>query len=92
MKNVIVWIDDILVFSPDFETHMKVLEEVFATLRKYGLVASKRKLKCCMRSVRYLGFIFGAQGIRTDPDKLAAVHQIPAPTGRKQVSTWKWLT
>ena len=54
-------------------------------LRKYGLVVSRRKLKVCMRSVRYLGFIFGVNGIRADPEKLSAVHQIPVPTGRKHV-------
>ena len=38
-----------------------------------------------MRSVSYLGFIFGVHGIRADPDKLAAVHDIPVPCNRKQV-------
>ena len=84
-KTVIVWIDDILVYSKDFESHLSALREIFLVLRKYGLVASRRKLKVCMRSVRYLGYIFGVQGIRADPDKLSAVHQIPTPTTRKQV-------
>ena len=84
-RTVIVWIDDILVFSKDFSSHLKALRGVFAVLREYGLVASRRKLKCCMRSVRYLGYIFGTHGIRADPDKLAAVHSIPEPKSRKQV-------
>ena len=84
-KNVIVWIDDILIFSKTFKQHLIALRSVFQVLRKYGLVVSRRKIKTCMRSVRYLGFIFGVHGIRTDPDKLSAVHQIPAPKSRKQV-------
>ena len=84
-KSVIVWIDDILVYSKDFDSHLVALREVFLVLRKYGLVASRKKLRVCMRSVRYLGYIFGVQGIRADPDKLAAVHKIPTPSGRKQV-------
>ena len=84
-KNVMVWIDDILVYSKTFEEHLKALRGVFEVLRKYGLVASRRKLVCCMRSVKYLGFIFGVNGIRANPDKLAAVHRIPVPSGRKQV-------
>ena len=35
--------------------------------------------------MKYLGFIFGAQGIQTDPDKLAVVHDIPTPRTRKEV-------
>ena len=84
-KNVLVWIDDILIYSKSFDDHLEALRGVFQVLRKYGLVASKRKLVLCMRSVKYLGFIFGVNGIRADPDKLAAVHRIPVPTGRKQV-------
>ena len=84
-KNVLVWIDDILVYSRSFKDHLKALRGVFQVLRRYGLVASKRKLVLCMRSVKYLGFIFGVKGIRADPDKLAAVHRIPSPSGRKQV-------
>ena len=84
-KNVLVWIDDILIYSKSFREHLKALRGVFQVLRRYGLVASKRKLVLCMRSVKYLGFIFGVSGIRADPDKLAAVHRIPIPSGRKQV-------
>ena len=44
-KSVIVWIDDILIYSKDFESHLTALRDVFLVLRKYGLVASKKKLK-----------------------------------------------
>ena len=50
-RKVIIWIDDILVFTPDFESHLVALREVFEVLRKYGLVASRRKIKVCMRSI-----------------------------------------
>ena len=84
-KEVIVWIDDVLIFSKTFDAHLKALRSVLMVLRKYGLIASRKKIKTCMRSVRYLGFIFGVKGVRADPDKLAAVHQIPVPRTRKQV-------
>ena len=83
--NVLIWIDDILVYSKDFDSHIKALREVFLVLRRYGLVASRKKLKLCMRSVRYLGFILGVSGIRTDPEKVSAVHKIPIPKGRKEL-------
>lgn len=84
-KKVIVWIDDLLVFSKTFEEHLVALREVFLIFRKYGLVASRRKLKCCMRSVKYIGFIFGVNGIQSDPEKLSAVHDMPRPSTRKEV-------
>ena len=84
-KSVIVWIDDTLVYSKDFDSHMKALWRVFLVLRKYGLVARRKKMKVYMRSVRYLRYIFGVQGIRADPDKLTAVHRISTPTTQEQV-------
>ena len=84
-KKVICWIDDLLVFSRTFEEHLVALREIFLIFRKYGLVASRRKLKLCMRSVRYIGYIFGVEGIQADPDKLSAVHDMPQPRTRKEV-------
>ena len=43
-KKVIVWIDDLLVFSRTFEEHLQALREIFLIFRKYELVASRRKL------------------------------------------------
>ena len=84
-KKVIVWIDDLLVFSKTFEEHLQALREIFMIFRQYGLVASRRKLKLCLRSVKYIGFIFGVNGIQTDPEKLSAVHDMPQPRTRKEV-------
>ena len=38
-----------------------------------------------MRSVRYLGFIFGVNSIRADPEKLSVVYKIPVPKDRNEV-------
>ena len=52
-KNVLVWIDDILVYSKTFDEHLKALRGVFEVLRQYGLVVSRRKINLCMISVKY---------------------------------------
>ena len=39
-KNVLIWIDDILVYSKDFDSHTKALRNFFTVIRKYGLVVS----------------------------------------------------
>ena len=50
-----------------------------------GVPNLKSKLKLCQRSVRYIGYVFGVNGIHADPDKVADVHKMPAPTSPKQV-------
>ena len=84
-KSVIVWMDDILVHSNTFERHLKHLRAVLEVAKKHGLVYNKSKLKLCQRSVKYIGYVFGVGGIRTDPDKVADVHAMPAPKNAKQV-------
>ena len=84
-KSVIVWMDDLLVHSTSFTEHLCHLEQVFIVVKRYGLVFNRDKVKLCQRSVRYIGYIFGVDGIKTDPDKLSAVHTMPAPTNPKQV-------
>ena len=84
-RSVIVWMDDLLVHSSTFEEHLQHLEEVFEVAKKYGLVFNRAKLKVAQRSVRYIGYIFGVDGIRADPSKLEAVHSLPAPKTVKQI-------
>ena len=84
-KSVIVWVDDILVHSATFQQHMQHLEQVLQVAKSYGLVFNKQKLMLCQRTVRYIGYVFGINGISTDPDKVAAVHDIPAPKNPKEV-------
>ena len=84
-KSVIVWMDNLLVHSASFTEHIKHLQQVLEVAKKYGLVFNKQKLKLCQRSVKYIGYIFGVGGIRADPDKVADVHRLPAPTTPKQV-------
>ena len=84
-QSVIIWMDDILVHSTTFDEHLLHLEQVLRVAKNYGLVFNKSKLVVCQRSVKYIGYIFGVDGIHADPDKVADVHKLPAPTSPKQV-------
>ena len=86
--SVIVWVDDLLVHSKTFEEHLLHLRQVFEVARKYGLVFNRQKMKLCQREVRYIGYVFGVNGISTDPEKVSAVHSMPQPQSRKQVKSF----
>ena len=73
------YLDDILVYSPNIESHKDHLHQVFLCLHKAGLTLRGRK--CCIGvpKVCYLGHIFSASGIQPDPSKVHAVQAWPTP-------------
>ena len=70
---VVVFIDDILVYSKDRENHDKHLRVVLETLRKEHLYAKLSKCEFWLNKVSFLGHIVSKEGIRVDPNKIEVV-------------------
>lgn len=87
-EYVLVYLDDIIIISPDFETHLDVLEKVFDRLTRAGLTVSREKCKFCMPSLRYLGYFVDSRGLRVDIDKVKAILDIPPPQNPKEVRSF----
>ena len=79
-KTLLLYLDDIIVISPDFETHLERLEEVFTRLQKAGLKLKPSKCHLFQEEVKYLGHIVSRNGISTDPEKVEAVAEWPTPS------------
>nr|GFB31767.1 RNA-directed DNA polymerase homolog [Tanacetum cinerariifolium] len=79
-KFVIVFIDDILVFSKSKEEHEDHLRTVLQTLRQEKLYVKFSKCEFWLSSVAFLGHIFLAEGITMDPAKVEAITKWPRPT------------
>jgi hypothetical protein len=84
-KSVLVFFDDILVYSRDWRTHMMNLNEVLHLLATNSLVANKKKCNFGQRSVEYLGNIISEHGVYVDPNKVASVKNWPVPKNVKGV-------
>lgn len=91
-EHVFVFIDDLLVVSPDFNSHLKSLKEVAVCLKNAGLTINVEKSKFCMKEIRYLGYIVGNGCLKTDPDKVQAVKNFPTPATVKQVRSFLGMT
>jgi len=78
-KSLLVYIDDVIVFSKSFDSHMKDLEEVFARMSKAQLKFKTNKCFILQSEVKYLGHIVNKNGIRADPDKVKAISHMPVP-------------
>ena len=74
-RSVIVFIDDILVYSKTREQHEEHLREVLSTLRRESLYAKFSKCEFWLREVQFLGHLVNQNGISVDPAKVKAVIQ-----------------
>lgn len=77
--KVFVYLDDIIIVSSTFEEHISLLKEVYERLKKAGLNVNFEKCEFCRNSLKYLGFVVDAQGLRTDPSKVEAIVNFPTP-------------
>nr|GFB63756.1 RNA-directed DNA polymerase homolog [Tanacetum cinerariifolium] len=87
-KFVIVFIDDILVFSKSKEEHEDHLRTVLQTLRHEKLYAKFSKCEFWLSSVAFLGHIVSAEGIMMDPAKVEAITKWPRPTSVTEVRSF----
>jgi hypothetical protein len=90
-KYVIVFIDDILVYSRSEEEHAMHLREVFETLRKEKLYAKFAKCAFWLREVQFLGHIIDERGIQVDPSKVAAIVEWVPPKNPTEVRSFLGL-
>jgi hypothetical protein len=91
-KFVLVFFDDILVYSKDWIAHMKHLKEVLGVLEEQGLVANKKKCHFAQNSIEYLGHVISRQGVAVDPSKVESVTKWPTPKNVKGVRGFLGLT
>ncbi|KAG7298724.1 hypothetical protein JYU34_017133 [Plutella xylostella] len=80
VPDVIVFYDDILIKSKDFEGHLNSLREVFKILEENGLKIKRSKCDFFAKEVKYLGFIIDVNGVRVDPEKVKAITTMPPPS------------
>ena len=79
---LLVYLDDILVFSRTLQEHLTRLETVFGILQKYGLKVQLKKCSFFRREVTYLGHRVSEDGLSTDPEKISVVKNWPHPDSK----------
>ncbi len=88
LQIVLIYLDDLLVYSSTFHEHMVCLETVFKRLIETGLNMKIEKCHFLQPEVRFLGHQVSAQGVSTDPDKISAVQEWPVPSTLKELRSF----
>lgn len=89
-KFILVFFDDILVYS--YEAHLEHLSVALEVLRQSTLFAKVSKCSFGNQEVEYLGHLIIAEGVSTDPKKIAAMKERATPTTIKQLRGFLGLT
>ena len=84
-KYVLVFFDDILIYSKNEEEHEKQVKEVLSILREHQLYTKMSKCTFFAKKVEYLGFIVSQEGIAVDLTKVQDIIDWPQPKNVKEV-------
>nr|KYP57679.1 Retrovirus-related Pol polyprotein from transposon 17.6 [Cajanus cajan] len=84
-KFLLVFFDDILIYSKSFDDHVRHLQQVLLTMRKNLLFAKRSKCYFAVGKVEYLGHFISGEGVSTDPAKIEAMVHWPLPQSIKQL-------
>jgi ribonuclease HI len=88
---VVVFIDDILVYSRSAEEHEQHLRVVLGKLRSHQLYAKFSKCEFWLQKVSFLGHVLTAEGVAVDPEKVTAVSEWKQPTSVSEIRSFLGL-
>lgn len=88
LLQVIVYLDDLIVFGRTLEEHEERLMKVLDRLEEFGLKLSVDKCQFCQPSVKYVGHIVSADGVTPDPEKVKAVKEWKIPHDLKSLRSF----
>ncbi|XP_027155217.1 uncharacterized protein LOC113755410, partial [Coffea eugenioides] len=79
-KFVVVYFDDILIYSRSLDEHVEHVKLVLDVLRREKLYANLKKCSFCTDQLVFLGFVVSKQGIKVDEEKVKAIREWPTPS------------
>jgi hypothetical protein len=82
-KCVVVYLDDVTVYSKNIEDHIQHLTHIFERCRKYGISLNPKKTIFGVKEGKLLGNIISQARIHIDPEQIKTIAQLPLPHNKK---------
>ena len=78
-NGVLVYLDDVLIYTKTVEEHVVLLNKVFALLEKHKLYLKEKKCSLFLKQINFLGHVISAAGVSMESGKLDVVEKWPVP-------------
>lgn len=88
LNFALVYLDDIIVHSQDFASHLQRLDAVFGKLRTANLKLKPSKCEFFKQELKYLGHVVSKQGISPDPEKVTVLKSWPSPKSVEELRSF----
>jgi hypothetical protein len=87
-KFIVIYLDDITVYSVSDDEHLKHLRRDFQKCRKFGISLNPKKSNFGMEEGKLLGHIISKEGIKIDPNRVEGILKIGTPRSKKEVQSF----
>jgi hypothetical protein len=87
-KSVLVFFDDILIYSQSWKEHMRHLDEVLSIMEGQSLYAEESKCEFCMTKMLFLGHIISAKGVQLHQENIRAIMDWPMPKNMTELRSF----
>eukprot|EP00253_Pinus_taeda_P036025 PITA_36025 len=87
-KSVVIYLDDIIVYSKKRSDHLKDLKQIFQRCLRYGISLNPKKSFFALSEGKLLGFIVSKSGIHINPDRIKEISEISLPHNKKAMQSF----
>ena len=86
-KFVLIYLDDLTVYSQNHHDHLQHLRKVFLKCRRYGISLNPKKSQFALNEGKLLGHIVSAEGVKIDPVRVEAIQQLSIPRSKRDIQS-----
>jgi hypothetical protein len=87
-KFIVIYLDDVTVFSQSDDEHLRHLRRVFEKCRKFGISLNPKKSLFGLEEGKLLGHIISKDGIKIDPSRIEAIQKLEHPRNIKELQSF----
>ena len=87
-KFVLIYLDDITVFSNSHKDHLQHLKKVFLKCKQFGISLNPNKSQFALEKGKLLGHIISVEGVNIDPARVQPIHTLSIPRSKRDIQSF----